>query len=82
MVRQNTWFTNHEKDMHDATEQWHMCTTWQGPMRGTYEKGPAQFVYVQYYDLIGEDNVPKDRVENKLGFIRLKWERHGEYIEG
>lgn len=34
-----------------------------------YEK----VVFVQYYDIIGEDEVPNDKVDEYLDCIRLKW---------
>lgn len=34
---------------------------------------PEHFVYVQYFDALGGDNVPTDVVENMLDCIRLKW---------
>lgn len=40
-----------------------------------------QFVFVQYYGMLGDEEVPNDTVDEALDFIRLKWERHGENDE-
>lgn len=35
-----------------------------------------QYVFVQYYDILGEVPVPKDDVGSNLNYIRFKWEIH------
>lgn len=34
---------------------------------------PEKFAYVQYYDVLGNEDVPSDGVEIMLDCIRLKW---------
>lgn len=45
-------------------------------------KVDEQFVFVQYYDILGEEDVPKHNVDETLECIRLKWEQHGEHKDG
>lgn len=45
-------------------------------------KQPAQFICVQFYDKLGDDDVPMNRVDNMLDCIRLKSEPHGAHNEG
>lgn len=39
---------------------------------------PEQFVYLQYYHLLGDNDVTKDGVNNMFNCIRLKLEQHCE----
>lgn len=37
--------------------------------------------FVEHYDVLGEENMRKDSVDDKLNCIRLKWERNGGHEE-
>lgn len=40
-----------------------------------------QYVFVKYYDIVGEQDVTKDGVDEKLKFVRLNWKGHGDEEE-
>lgn len=42
---------------------------------------PTKFEYVQYYEVLGDDDVLKDNEDNILYFVILKWKRNGVYKE-
>lgn len=35
-------------------------------------------MFVQYYDIVGDEELPNDKVEKLLDCMRLKWELHWE----
>lgn len=43
---------------------------------------PTQFSYVQHYDVLGKEDLPKDSVDNMLYYRHFKWEWYGEDNEG
>ncbi len=46
-------------------------------------KSLGSYVFVQYYDVAGNDDIEIDEVEKELGCIRLKWSReHEEQNDG
>ena len=40
-------------------------------------KVDGEYVFLQYYDIVSDEELPIDAVDKKLGCIRLIWDRHG-----